>query len=421
VKTDRLGLFAITAILLMIGATPAAAGSGGSSYSILGLGDIRYFPGSRSVGMGYTGIALPSPQYINWISPATWSRINYTRFEAAALYEGFRSTDGNKSRYLARLDFNGALLAIPVSTDNGIVFVAGMTPFSSVNYDTYTSGSYISSADTLTYSLHHVGSGSLDRGMVGLSWSPFTSFSIGTSLNYLFGSVDHAVTQSVTAGGSGNGTITDEMSLHGLNFTFGALYSGLGHIGGPLNTLSVGITLSTRASLFSSRFTHYVFAYEADSSQEISGRVALPFSYGIGLGYQIGERWAIAVDMTGQPWSRADFNGGPPSDIRNSSRFGIGVERAGNKDVNASWLDRITYRAGYAYEATYYKLNGEPINEWSVTAGVAFPLPRESRLNVSAEYGTRGSTANGLIQDKIFRMTFSLNIVDIWFVRYEDE
>jgi hypothetical protein len=257
--------------------------------------------------------------------------------------------------------------------------------------------------------------------MVGLSWSPFTTFSVGTSLNYLFGSIDHAVTQSVTAGGLGNGTITDEMSLHGLNFTFGALYSGLEHIGGPLNTLSVGITLSTRASLFSSRFTHYVFTYEADSSQEISGRVALPFSYGIGLGYQVGERWAFAVDMTGQPWSRADFNGGPPSDIRDASRFGIGVERAGNKDVNASWLDRLTYRVGYSNEATYYRLNGQAINEWSVTAGIAFPLPRESRLNVSAEYGTRGSTANGLIQDKIFRMTFSLNIVDVWFVRYEEE
>lgn len=193
-NTGRSGFLTATAILLTFGASLATAGSGGSSYSILGLGDIRYFPGSRSAGMGYTGIALQSPQYINWVSPATWSRINYTRFEAAALYEGFRSTDGNKSRYLARLDFNGALLAIPVSTDNGIVFVAGITPFSSVNYDTYTSGKYISSSDTLAYSLHHVGSGSLDRGMVGLSWSPFSTFSIGTSLNYLFGSIDHAVT-----------------------------------------------------------------------------------------------------------------------------------------------------------------------------------------------------------------------------------
>jgi hypothetical protein len=421
VSLARLRIITFLAIAPLLGTSTVAAGSGGSAYSALGLGDLRYFPGSRSAGMGYAGLALPSAEYINWISPASWSLINHTRFEAAALYEGFRSTDGVNSRYLARLDFSGALLSIPISTDNGIVFVAGFAPYSNVNYDTYTSFTYNSPIDTLSYSLHHVGSGALNRGTVGLSWSPFGALAIGTSLNYLFGTLDHAVTQSITSGGTGGGTVTDEISLKGLNFTFGAVYSGLGRISQSLQNFSVGLTLNTRTNLHSTQVTHYLFNLEADSSEETAGRVALPFSYGIGIGYQAGERWALAADFFGQPWAHADFNGGPPEDIRNTYRIGIGFERAGNTDPSAGWFDRLAYRAGFTYNATYYSLNGTPVNEWEITAGIAFPLARESRLNVAAEYGTRGSTSGGLIQDRIFRMTFSLNIIDSWFVRYPEE
>src|SRR5512140_1931977 len=86
-------------------ASAALAGSGGSSYSVIGIGDIRYTPGARSAGMGYTGIGLISPNALNPFAPATWSRIVRTRFEGSALYEGFNSTDGTTSRYLARMDF----------------------------------------------------------------------------------------------------------------------------------------------------------------------------------------------------------------------------------------------------------------------------------------------------------------------------
>jgi hypothetical protein len=116
-----------------------------------------------------------------------------------------------------------------------------------------------------------------------------------------------------------------------------------------------------------------------------------------------------------------DFNGVTPSGLRDSYRLGIGVERGGARDFAAPWLDRVSYRAGFVYDATYYNPNGQPINEWAVTAGLAFPLSGESRCNVAASYGGRGTTADNLIKERIFRLTVSLNISDLWFVRTEEE
>jgi hypothetical protein len=116
-----------------------------------------------------------------------------------------------------------------------------------------------------------------------------------------------------------------------------------------------------------------------------------------------------------------DFEGGAAYGIRNSSRFSIGAERAGVTAMRATWSEKVSYRVGTTYYQTYYSLGGENINEWTVTAGLGLPFSGESRLNIAAEFGTRGTTANGLVKDKIFRMTFSLNISDLWFVRAEEE
>ena len=415
-----------TALLVGIAGSPAAgdiayAGSGGSVYSILGIGDIRTTPGPRAQGMGYAGISLLSSQDINPLSPATWSAIDRTHLEASALYEGYNSTDVNASRYLARLDYYGAVLAIPIAPSNGIVLVGGFLPFSNVDYDSYTKGSYQSSADTLEYSLHHTGTGGITRAMVGLSWRPLAGTSVGASFNYLFGTLTQSMTQTATSSDGAGGTIISDQTTSGVNFTFGIVYDGFGSIAEVLRPFSVGVVASTRANLHTTDQINYQYSAEADTSDQTLTRIGIPFSYGIGIAYRPSERWALAADYSAQPWRHMDFEGGAAYGIRNSSRFSIGAERAGVSAMRAAWSEKVSYRVGTTYYQTYYSLGGENINEWTVTAGLGLPFSGESRLNIAAEFGTRGTTANGLVKDKIFRMTFSLNISDLWFVRAEEE
>jgi hypothetical protein len=226
------------------------------------------------------------------------------------------------------------------------------------------------------------------------------------------------------------GTFTFKSSLSGVNFTTGFVITGFEKISDALRPLSVGFTLTTRTNLHTSMQTNYEFApppeksiVVRDTSAGTVGRIAVPFSYGVGLGFQAGDRWSLAADFGAQPWAGADFNGSTPYGIRNSFRFGIGAERAGSTELTAHTFERYSYRFGFAYDATYYDVNGQQINEWGVTGGVGIPLAGESRLNLAAVYGRRGTTAGSLVKDKIFRLTVSLHISDVlpWFVQSEEE
>ena len=436
IPSRRLRGIALAALMLIAAAPWALAGSGGSTYSLLGLGDIRYAPGARAEGMGDAGLALLGAQYIDGLSPATWSRIDRVRLEGSAFYEGFSSTDGATSRYLARMDFHGALMAIPMSRASGIVMVMGFLPYSEVNYDTYTSAVVPSEEvdpvtgvhDSLGYLIHQTGTGGITRGEVGLSWAPVKDLSIGASFNYLFGTINHSATQLPQTTGASGATFTDKTSLSGVDFTLGAVFTGLGSITSALRSFSIGGIVTTRTNLHTSRITTYDFPGPSavdvrDTSAETIGRIGIPLAYGAGIGFQPDSRWTIAADYSAQPWAQADFYGASPYGIRNSWRFGIGAERAGSTEMSARAFERWSYRLGFTYAATYYAVNGQKINEWGITGGVALPLTGESRVNAALTYGGRGTIAGSLVKDKIWRLTVSLHISDVfpWFVQTEEE
>jgi len=425
------------AVIIFFGIQAATAGSGGSTYSLLGLGDIRYAPGARSEGMGVTGLALFSSRYVYALSPATWSRLDRVRVEGSAFYEGLNSTDGITSRYLARMDFSGALLAIPVSRASGVVVVASFTPYSDVNYDTYTSTVVPSQGvdpitgqpDSLGYLSHQSGTGGITRGQVGLSWAPSEQFSFGASFSYLFGTINHILDQIPQTPGTTGGTFTDKTVATGVNFTGGMVISNLEKISGALPPLSLGFVITTRTNLHTKMETTYDYAPPPDAIQshdttaETYGRVGIPFSYGIGLGFKPSDRWTLAADYVAQPWSHADYNGVSPYGIRDSYRLGIGAELAASTELNSRWFEKFDYRFGVTYAATYYAVNGQNINEWDVTGGIALPITGESRLNFAASYGGRGTTAGGLVKDRIFRLVVSFHISDVlpWFVQTQEE
>lgn len=403
---------------LLVNGPKAFAADGGSSYSLFGIGDLRYMPGTRSAGMGYTGIGLPGANFINALAPATWTRINRTRLEVGMLYEGFNTSDGNKSIYLANADFSGALLAIPIAPQHGVVFVAGFTPYSNINYNFFSQDS----AAGVRYTLNQTGTGGIGRGLAGLSYAPAQDISFGASFNYLFGTIDKSMTFSpadpTTYAG---GTTTESTTLKGITVSFGGLFQGFGRITESLNPLSLGFVVTSRGNLKTERQNTYQFSSERDSSEKVKGRLTIPAAYGIGLAYQLGERYLFAADYYAQPWGNANLNGINASDVRNSSRFGVGVEQLPSRETIAAWTERVSYRLGFYYHATYYRINGEPISEWGITGGVALPITGETRINVSLEYGSRGTTSGGLVKDNFFRASLSLNISELWFVRYEEE
>ncbi len=423
----------ILLLSLLVGAAGSVhAGDGGSAYSVLGIGDLRYWPNARSAGMGFTGISIPSQTTINAFAPATWARIAQTRLEAGALYEGFNTTDGTNSRYLARVDFNGLTLAFPVSPAHGIVVATGLVPFSRINFDTYSEASYTSTVDTLNYSVHYVGSGGISRAFLGFSYTPTSTLALGVSLNYLFGSRDQS--REVVPHTTGyTGYIEEESnSVSGLTYTIGALFSGFQDLGDALRPLTLGFYMTSRGSLGTRNQTIYHFApnvsaTELDTTALPTGDLVVPFTYGVGAAYLVGERYILAADYVAEPWQSSEFNGAPLPGVRNGHRLGIGAERIAAKELGAPWREHVSLRLGAYYHSTYIQAGGAGIVEYGITGGVTVPLytdPRfgsESNLTLALEFARRTPTSGTLIKDSIWRCTASFTIGELWFVRSEEE
>jgi hypothetical protein len=399
----------------------AEAGSGGSIYSFLGIGDLRMSPGVRSAGMGYTGYAIPGPYTINTLSPATWAKIDRARIEGSLLYEGFSSSNGTNSRFLARADVGAAMLALPVSTTKGIVVALGFTPYSKVDYNTYTAGTYIGSADTMAYSINHTGRGGISKGILGASWAPSRSIALGASLNYLFGTVERASTVIPHTSTFMSGDQNEESTMSGTTFTVSAVLDSLGGISPILAPFSFGVSLTTGTNLTTTHRYTYLFTDQRDTTQETEESLKIPAAIGFGIAYRPGDRVLLAADVMTQAWSTSTFKGKTPTGLRNSTMFGIGFERTPARETGQPLLDRLAYRLGAVYHQTYVAPNGDPINAWAVTAGLGIPVSADTRLNLAIEYGSRGTTEKSMIRDNIIRFSASLTISELWFQHFEED
>ena len=411
----------ILALTIVLASHTLLAGSGGSIYSLIGIGDIRHLPSVRSAGMGYAGYALTSPFSINTLSPATWGKIDRARVEASMLYEGFTSSNATTSRFLARGDVSGAILAFPLSTAHGVVLATGFTPYSKVDYNTFSSGSYVTPADTMLYGLHYTGTGGISKGLLGLSYAPTHSVSVGASLNYLFGTMERATIMTPRTTAYYPGTQNEETTMNGPTITFfGAPRQPRG-VSDFLEPFSIGLVATTRASMTSTHRFTYTFSDQADTSGEDTNIMTIPASFGIGIAYHPPERWILALDYTTQAWSSMESRGKTPEGIRNAWMVGFGVERLPAREAGVPLLDRIAYRLGFTYESSYYNPNGNGINAWTITGGLGLPVSSDARLNLAIDYGMRGTTSNGLIQDKILRFSASLSISEQWFQRSDED
>jgi hypothetical protein len=183
--------------------------------------------------------------------------------------------------------------------------------------------------------------------------------------------------------------------------------------------LTVAATLFTGAAMDSKEQRIENFITSKETTSVAYGTAKLPLGIVLGLEYHPNEKLLFTGDAKFQQWGNYTYFGAHPSEIRNSSRFGVGTEFAPTLSLGESYFRQVTYRAGSYMNASYLALNGEQIKEYFVTAGIGIPLffspGSEARLNIGVEYGIRGTTSNGLQRDRITRLTISLSGSDTWF------
>ncbi|MCY3488252.1 MAG: hypothetical protein OXH34_07395, partial [Bacteroidetes bacterium] len=124
------------------------------------------------------------------------------------------------------------------------------------------------------------------------------------------------------------------------------------------------------------------------------------------------------------PWSTAStvlpFAAYESNHLRDRTRYSGGIELVpAGASMQATYLRRIAYRLGFYRDNLYVSpVAGRDITVSAITGGFGLPtLFLGSRLDISFEIGTRGSTNYNLIRDRFIGVSATLNIGERWFVK----
>jgi hypothetical protein len=366
--------------------------------------------------MAGTGIALLDDGSINFLNPAGMTHIAFTRFSAGFEYDRFSSKDDNSSSFYSTGGLQGLAFAIPISRENGIVLSIQMTPYSKVSYAINSSN-----FDSFSGSIEHqtfYGSGGLSYLALGLSGTPLNALHIGGRLNYLYGRTRQYQKISFDDASYSNAEIDRSIYYSGFTFTLGTIYEGIGQILNmpSLRNLSLGVTMTTASSLDADAYR----IYSGTDTLIQKGPADIPLSLGFGLSYLHQNRYRFLGDIVLENWGNLKPFILDPTTLRNSYSTGIGFEVVPMRGADSYWK-RIFYRAGVAYNSTYYQVNGVGINELLFSGGVGLPMGPESWLNIGLQVGLRGTTDSRLQKDMIIRLSAAVSASEIWFLKFDEE
>ena len=109
------------------------------------------------------------------------------------------------------------------------------------------------------------------------------------------------------------------------------------------------------------------------------------------------------------------------------SKFSVGGFYLPKHNSISSYWDRVIYRAGIRAEQTGLMVNGtgnagqfDAIDDFGISFGVGLPMGNQvSRLNLGFEFGKRGTTDNGLIEENYFNFKLGLSLSNKWFRKRE--
>ena len=406
-----------------------------SPYSIYGVGDISKEGTAYNKSMGGVGIATRNRRFINYLNPAA-----VTARDSLAFMADFGISEKNTlyrqgDMKSAKNTFNiyDFILSFPIWRSSA--FMVGITPFSYFGYDfsrVETDKNIIGNTGNITYSSY--GKGSVYQAFIGAGATFWKRLSVGAEMIYYFGNIDKVTNMDYTNSSYRSVNSGHDLTVRGVTGKFGLQYEQ--RLGGNVSMI-VGATYRMKTNV-KGYSTSYRFANQSSVSDTLSYRVdtlaqnniGFGDELGVGLSIKGGEQWSVEFNYLRSDWTKSGFEsvGGFSSvssrpNTQNavfsstvSQSFRVGFELVPNRNDIRYYLKRCSYRAGFYYDKSYYKLNGENVNNMGITIGVTLPVFRwYNGISIGVDFGQRASTRNNMIREQYVMFNLGFNIHDIWF------
>lgn len=417
-------------LILLVSTQIFSQRSSSSPYSIFGVGEEFGTRTVEQISMGGIGAAYASPSTLNFINPASLSSLRFTTYAFGLLNNDLRIDDGTTTQSSSSTTLSYFSFAVPISPR--MAFIAGMQPTSAVGYSfTNTTPDDINGG---TLSIEEFsGNGSVNRLYGGLGAKIFKNVSVGLEVDFLFGSIENSVLNARSNVALATKNVEDS------NVRGGSIKAGIQYEKKLKNDhfFSLGAAFKLSNTLRSTG-SEYLYSLTRSSaggesprdtifSEAVRGKLERPLETILGIGYGKKNKWFAGLDYKFQsaliPTGFLD-NSSQSLRYGNSNRISLGGEYTPKFNSISSYWQRVTYRFGLKSEKTGQLVKGigtgnsfTEIKDFGMSFGVGLPLSRNSpaSVNFAIEYGKKGTTSNGLLQENYLNLRLSLSLNDIWF------
>jgi len=390
-----------------------------SPYSYYGLGEVKFRGTQDARAMGGLSITGDSIQ-LGLMNPASYSKLKLTTFAVGGTNSSTNfSTDTEKEK-AQRTSFDYLAVGLPLGKF-GMAF--GLMPYSAVGYKNENT---VESTEGTRY-FRSQGNGFINKVFVGGSYTFNDNLSFGLDFAYHFGDITNEFTEKALSPELTQYTTREKNTteLNGVSFNIGLLYNR--QINSKL-TFHSSLTYSPESKLSTTNFRNIATVVYTIDGTELSNddedinlpnkELTIPSRLSLGFGLGENKKWLLGSELTFTQNKNLvnRFTELTQVSYENSTRFALGGYYIPKYDSFSNYLQRIVYRAGFKYENTGLVLNNKSINDYGMNFGLGLPLGF-SKIDLGFEFGKRGTTSSGLIEENYFNISVGLNLGAKWFER----
>ena len=407
----------IVSLCLFLSLASFAQEGTSSPYSFYGLGDVRFRGTVENRAMGGLSV-LSDSIHINLQNPAQLASLKLTTFAVAGTFTPTKMKTSTQEEKSQRTTLDYLAVGLP-SKKFGFGF--GLIPYSSVGYKILNFAT-----DTDPTTRRYTGTGGINKAFFGMGYQITKKLSVGADLQYNFGNIETKSVNFIDGVQYGSREI-NRSEVSGVNYNFGLAFQSkiskkLTLFSGLTYTPQANLNLANERKVATIQFltTGGERVVEEEDINVDDSKLKMPSKLTFGTAIGQVRKWMIGTEITFQGTSDLGnrFNDISNATYENSVRYTLGGYYIPKYTSYTSYLSKVTYRGGFRYENTGLLVFGQQINDYAMTLGFGLPLNGTfSNVNLGFEFGKRGTTNAGLIEENYTNISLGFTFNDEWFRR----
>jgi hypothetical protein len=405
----------------------------GSIYSGFGLGMPVDINSSNTNGMGLSGVSTYSPFAPSLSNPAQWGKSEFSQGQVTLGLTAFNTSDSFATAQNSRFSFESFQFVFPLLRSQlgaSISFTpVTRTDFASVNTGTIENTNFDNNVDFITTT---IGSGGINRIEFGLGYQFNDHISVGYAASAYLSTITEELTTNfsdLNFQRTGQAPVIDK-NITGAGFgnRFG-IYTQADQLFGDNDRASFSATINLPVNISSERsfetfrvvngFNQRVELIDASAGSD--GTLKLPLEFNSGVTYYLNPYHSFSAEYLFQNWNDSEFSYDLTEQgyYKDRSKVGVGYQYQPFMDQQSSgFFSNFRYSLGATYDDGHLAIAGENIETAMLHAGLTIPSARNrSSIDISFNYGVRGTESNSLVKENIWGFKISLNLAEFMFLQ----